>query len=249
MSVLEKWLQKLRDAAAKRGFVCDGCGAEVFHYPDERLCAACLDKLCRNDGFLCEKCGRRTVSAGVCLSCKSALPTFTVGVSPLVYTGETAALVNRIKNGDRRLVYFLGEAMADACLTRLPRGRYEVKDEILIVPVPLTDKKRAERGYNQAEELARVVAQRLGAVLDLETLEKKRDTVQQKHLGRIERAQNLKGAFHVHKRKLVQGKTVFLVDDIMTTGATGSECARTLLNAGAKAVVFLTAAALPEKVK
>ena len=98
-------------------------------------------------------------------------------------------------------------------------------------------------------ELARIIAAKLGLELDTETLIKKRETMQQKHLTEQERAQNLKGAFHVHKRKLVQDKTIILVDDVMTTGATGSECARTLMNAGAKAVVFLSVASLPEKVK
>ena len=249
MSFWKKCAQKLRDAAAKRGYVCDACGAEIFYYPQERLCGACQDKLLYNDGFTCEKCGRKTVTEGVCLSCKRTLPNFTIGISPLVYIAETAALINRIKNGDRRLVYFLGESAADTLVRRLQGSRYELNEHALLIPVPLTQEKERARGYNQAEELARIIAAKLGLALDTETLIKKRETMQQKHLTEQERAQNLKGAFHVHKRKLVQDKTIILVDDVMTTGATGSECARTLMNAGAKAVVFLTVASLPEKVK
>lgn len=249
MSFWKKCTQKLRDAAAKHGYVCDACGAEIFYYPQERLCGACQDKLLYNDGLTCEKCGRKTVTEGVCLSCKRTLPKFTLGVSPFVYIAETASLVNRIKNGDRRLVYFLGERAADTLVTALQGSRYELNEQTLVIPVPLTKEKERIRGYNQAEELARIIAAKLGLELDTETLIKKRETMQQKHLTEQERAQNLKGAFHVHKRKLIQDKTVILVDDVMTTGATGSECARTLMNAGAKAVVFLTVASLPEKVK
>ena len=116
----------------------------------------------------------------------------------------------------------------------------------------MTDKKREERGYNQAELLAERVTKYLqeegiSAVCDFEVLEKKRETSQQKHLGASARKANVRGAYHVHKRTFCKGKTVVLIDDIMTTGATGGECARLLKGAGASYVYFLTAAARAER--
>ncbi|MBQ7923829.1 MAG: ComF family protein [Clostridia bacterium] len=251
MRVLKSLLLRLKNASGKHGYTCDGCGDEVFDYPQRRLCRTCERRLERNDKIVCPKCGRKGVSNGVCTNCKSDLPLFTQGISPFVYRAETASLVNRIKNGDRRLALYFGEQMTAAFL-RVADGNTDIGEELLIVPVPLTDDKRKERGYNQAEELADTVANNLrgqgvSVCLDFGVLEKKREARQQKHLGITARKENASGAYHLHKRKACVGKTVLLIDDILTTGATGSACARLLLNAGAKGVVLLTIASLPER--
>ncbi|MBE5745013.1 MAG: ComF family protein [Clostridiales bacterium] len=251
MTFFEKCLKKLRKASGKHGYTCDSCGAELFDYPTIRLCEECEARIERNDGKVCEKCGRKTVADGVCSTCKDNLPTFTYGVSPFVYRAETAALVNRIKNGNRRLAFYFGEQMTAAFLRRFPIESLAA-EEILIVPVPLSKEKRRERGYNQAEEIAEALfdclrAQGVNASLDADVLYKKRDAEQQKHLGVTKRRENAVGAYHLHKRKLCQGKTVLLVDDILTTGATGSACAKPIATAGAKTVILLTVASLPER--
>lgn len=250
MNTLARIAQKLRDLSAKRGYACDVCGAEIFEYPTKRLCERCAEALALNNRLVCIKCGRKTVAEGVCLSCKAKLPLFTRGVSPLVYRSETAALVNRVKNGDRRLAYFLGEEMAGTFLRSL--APKDTEKRWLLVPVPITEEKRFTRGYNQAEDLAHAVALSLrkaglDAIETPDLLQKRREGEGQKYLGPIERAKNVEGSFHVHKRKQTNGANVLLVDDIMTTGATGNECARVLFAAGATEVVFLTAAALPER--
>ena len=239
-----KW--QVRDLCSKSGFTCDGCGAEIFNYPSRRLCDKCEDQMRRNDGRRCPKCGRKTRAEGVCLSCKSCAPHFTQGISPFVYRGETAALVNRLKNGSASLAYYFAENMADTFLRE-----FADRKDLLVVPVPLTAEKERARGYNQAEELARVLCQRLNAQgcsaeLDTEVLQKPRERAQQKHMGFFSRIENVSGAYHVHKRKDCRNRVILLVDDIMTTGATGSECAKKLLNAGAKEVIFLVVASLPE---
>lgn len=244
MGAILRFLEKIRKASGNRGYTCDACGKEVFSYPKPRFCQDCEDGMSRVERA-CPVCGRQTVAEGVCLSCKSDLPKFDKGVSPFVYRGKAALLINRLKNGNPRLAFYFGEEMA----------KYFMKSEelgsVLLVPVPMTDEKVRERGYNQAERLAEVVFERLteggfDVEFTADVLQKRRETALQKTKNFYERKENVAGAFFVHKRKVCKDKTVVLVDDVMTTGATGSACAEKLKNAGAKRVVFLTATALEE---
>ena len=244
MGAILRILEKIRKASGNRGYTCDVCGREVFSYPKFRLCKGCEERLERVERP-CPVCGRQTVADGVCLSCKSDLPKFDKGVSPFVYRGEVALLINRLKNGTPRLAFYFGEAMADFLI------KTQEAEPFLLVPVPMTEKKKRERGYNQAERLAEAVFERLsvlGAEAELITdvLQKRRETALQKTKNFYERKENVAGAFFVHKRKVCTGKTVVLIDDVMTTGATGSACAEKLKSAGAKRVMFLTATALEE---
>ena len=245
MKLWRKLIEKLKRLDGARGYACNSCGAELFNYPENRLCKACEEKLLKTGASFCEKCGRATRAAGVCLTCKSHAPKFTRAFSPFPYVGTAAKLVNRMKNGSPRLALYLGECMAEYLLSKTE------EKEFLIAPVPTTEKRFKERGYNQAEELAKSVSAALekagkSVAMDVEVLQKTRENSPQKKLGFSDRAKNIAGVFHLHKRKLVQNKTVLLIDDIMTTSATGSACAELILNAGAKAVYFLTAVATPE---
>lgn len=245
MKLWRKLLKKLKTADGKRGYACDSCGAELFDYPTNRLCGECEAKLLKTGERFCEKCGRQTRAVGVCLTCKSHAPKFTRAFSPFPYVGTAAKLVNKMKNGSPRLALYLGERTAEYFLSQTK------ETDLLVIPVPTTQKRLKERGYNQAEALAKSVCSSLersgkSVSFDAEVLQKTRENVAQKQLGFSDRAKNISGAFHLHKRKILNGKTVLLIDDIMTTGATGSACAELIVNAGAKAVYFLTAVATPE---
>jgi ComF family protein len=111
----------------------------------------------------------------------------------------------------------------------------------LVAPVPLSVQRLAKRGFNQTELLFKPWCEAHGYIW-ADTLVRNRDTLPQWQLSPIERRQNIKGAFAVTQPELVQGKTVLLVDDILTTGYTMAECARTLKKAGAKAVCGLALA-------
>lgn len=249
MNFLQKTAKSARDFFARHGYVCDCCGKEVFDYPNHRLCEDCEEKLHRNNRLLCDKCGRQTLAQGICLSCKKKLPSFTKGISPFVYRGETAALVNRIKNGKRRLAYFFAEEMANtfkACVEK------PLDEPFLVLPVPLTSQGKRLRGYNQAEELALLlcdilIKEGVAVEFDNDVLQKRRENTPQKQLSFTAREKNVEGAYHVHKRSVCKDRRVLLIDDIMTTGATGSECSARLLGAGAKEVIFLVGASLPER--
>jgi ComF family protein len=147
------------------------------------------------------------------------------------------AAVHALKyGGERRLVEPLASLMAE-------RWRRTSRGGDLLVPVPVHAARRRERGFDQAEELARVV----GRILDLEVatcLTRQHKTTAQHSLGRTDRARNVGHAFVVAPRasRSVAGRWVVLVDDVMTTGATLRGCAAALREAGAGGVSALTLA-------
>ncbi len=244
-----KFIEWLRRADSRRGYTCDWCGREVFAYPTFRLCDFCEAEMQFNGERVCPKCGRETVAEGVCLTCKAAPPSFTLGVSAFVYDGEVANLVNALKEGRKRLAFYLGEKIAERLLC--DRRELLTQNEWLVVPVPLTPSALRKRGYNQAQTLAEAIVETLEKAgvklqIDPDILQKIRETGAQKNLEAKSRKENVAGAYRVHKRVACRGKNVLLVDDIMTTGATGDECAKILFSAGAAQVLFCVAAATPE---
>lgn len=108
-----------------------------------------------------------------------------------------------------------------------------------IIPVPMHPKRLAQRGYNQAELLAYPLAETLGIACQPHAIERTRDTISQVGLSAQQRQENVKDVFKVHQEQ-IRGKIVVIVDDVLTTGATLSGCANTLLDEGAKAVFGIT---------
>jgi len=118
-------------------------------------------------------------------------------------------------------------------------------DDWLVVPVPLHSSKLRQRGFNQAELIARAALlndEWRHLQLETKALVRYRETVSQAGLTRHQRRQNIRGAFRVRKPALVKDRNILLVDDVFTTGATVSECARVLLRAGAHSVQVATVA-------
>jgi ComF family protein len=113
-----------------------------------------------------------------------------------------------------------------------------------IVPVPLHWFRRLSRGYNQAEALARSLAQQLRLAIH-QPLRRVRATNRLAHLSATDRHEAMRGAFHIHRKPGLKGRTILLVDDILTTGATAAAAARTLKQAGARRVVIAVLARTP----
>lgn len=247
---LRRIWHNLRRRSDFHGYVCDVCGGELFEYPEIRVCEKCAGLLTKNEKSLCPKCGRKGVSEGACLACKSHAPAFEIGYSYFVYETDTAALINRMKNGQPWLTRYFGECMADGFLEK---GWVDFTTETpLVVSVPMGEKRLKERGYNQAERLAEAFCDRLkakGAETEFRPrlLFKRLETLSQKDMDKTTRRKNAEDAYRVQEKKVCKGRTVLLIDDIMTTGATGSVCTEKILKAGASRVLFLTAASLAER--
>ncbi len=193
-------------------------------------------------------CGDRLFSAqllmgdGRCQNCRDHEPEFARAVSFGEYEGGLRSLVHLLKYESVLPVSsVLGGMLASAIMELFPGCGGAVP---LIVPVPLHKSKRSERGFNQAELIARAAAKRLPPLVEVATgvLVRQRATISQVGLSREQRIANMSDAFRVRDRGRVEGRTVIVVDDVMTTGTTLSECARVLKQAGAERVWAATVA-------
>jgi ComF family protein len=197
------------------------------------LCAVCLAAIVPAGSPLCATCGESFAGVGPdhrCSRCLTRPPHFTRARACAVYrTDERSPLIealHRFKYGrDITLAPVLGVFLANHC--PLP------VDHDLVVPVPLDLARLRWRGFNQAAALARVLAARCGRPWHPLALRRCRPTPPQVGLGKDDRRRNVAGAFAVCDRAAVRGRTVLLVDDVLTTGATVEECAKTLCRAGA----------------
>lgn len=246
--LIAKLIKRYENYRASHGYTCDCCGREIFTYPQNRLCATCGNEL-KNIERYCPKCGRKTVAEGVCLECKARMPQFEFAISALSYESLAASMINRFKNGEKYLAYFFAERLAPLISARFAAKNLD-SGECLFTCVPdrKEDRKfRRERRYNPAEVLAERTCELLGVAFEREMLVKSQETRQQKKMSKSERFENVRGAYRVHERAKCRGKIVAVFDDILTTGATGDECARILLSAGASRVIFITAASVAEK--
>jgi ComF family protein len=203
---------------------CGLCGAF-----GDFLCAACAAVLPRADGPRCRTCAAPLGPGTVCRAC-AALPEqpLTTLTAACRFAGDARRLVHRLKYESlSALAEPMGALMA-AC--PLPRPAPDV-----IVPVPLHRARVRQRGFNQAELLARAVGRAHGIAVAPRALVRVRATPSQvRQAGAARRAANVAGAFAC--RADVSGRVVLLVDDVATTGATLRACAATLRAAGAGAV-------------
>jgi ComF family protein len=203
--------------------ICVGCGRE-----GTTICEACAPALA----------ARRGLPAGVPLGMPSEVPLPLVQLEWCApYGGVVRDALHALKYaGERRLATPLGAAAAARW------GEVAIGGELL-VPVPVHAARRAARGYDQAELLARAAAAGLGLPV-APVLRRDRATAPQYELGRDRRAANVAGAFVVGERwaATVAGRWIVLVDDVVTTGATLVACALAVLGAGAAAVSALAVA-------
>ena len=162
---------------------------------------------------------------------------FRVCVSALYYEDKVRDALLRYKfQGSSGYAGTFGRLLAD-CIRANLRGQYD-----LISWVPLSRERLRERGYDQAMLLAQAAALELQDVA-VSTLDKVRNAEKQSGVGSPEkRRANISGAYRVADSELIEGRRILLIDDIVTTGATLSECARTLLEGGAAEVLCATVA-------
>jgi ComF family protein len=230
---------------------CRLCNAPLIRISRLPVCQACLDALRPLTGSFCNICGQELLSPAFldrvepqCGLCQRLHPPFERAVAYSSYDGGLRDLIHLLKYQQvRPAAAVLGRRLAETIASlegALPVGR------ILLVPVPLHPRKRAQRGFNQSELIARAALKYLNRPerfqISVRALARSRETESQIGLTRHQRRENLRGAFAVADPEQVAQRNVLLIDDVMTTGTTASECAKVLRRAGATRVWVATVA-------
>jgi ComF family protein len=206
------------------------------------LCQECETKIVRIVPPFCAKCSEpfsgAITSAFDCANCAHRALHFDAAVARFRSRGIARRVILDFKYGRQfHLRHLVGEWLFAALDDDRLRGR----QFDAIIPVPLHPARERQRGFNQAALLAELVSARM-SIRARAVLERVRYTTTQTAFDRAERMENLRGAFRLRRNTDVRGLRVLLIDDVLTTGATLSECARVLKKAGATCVHAATAA-------
>lgn len=223
---------------------CAACKEILPYYSTELICDKCSEKWKTEKETKCSKCGK-IISLCRCMpeSCKDNIDML-ISVAPYTSSGSvTDRLVLYAKeNNDRSLFSFMANEMTAAIYADLPSA-----EDIIVTFVPRSLARKSETGHDQSEYLAKLVAENFS--VNMMRLFRKRGKIQQKTLGAQKRAENAENSYLLLKNtaEKVMGRTVLLCDDVVTTGASLSVCAKQLLNAGAQRVYALTFAKTVKK--
>jgi len=209
---------------------CINCGKVGF-----RICQDCQSQIKLITNPICTICGTPTKTSGVCSLCRRKKPNYRLLRSWAVFEGPVQKAIHRIKYKNDLT---LGKELASLMINY-------VKDLCLpidsVIPVPLGEKRRKERGYNQAGLIAYPLALEFGWNFLPDGLIRCRETESQVGLNAMERHENVRNAFTANPKK-VAGKKILLIDDVATTGATISSCTEALKAGGALDVFAITLA-------
>jgi ComF family protein len=210
--------------------VCAGCGK-----PGTRWCLDCQNRLVSLPEPICEVCGIPQRKHGICALCLTSRPPYDELRSWAVFEGPVRSAIHRLKY---RRDIGLGEALASPLKKFVLNCGWQID---MVIPVPLSTQRYRERGYNQIALVANPLSMQLGLVYSSKALIRTKHTRSQVGLSALERKTNVEDAF-LGNTKLVTGKSILLMDDVSTTGATISSGSTALKKSGASKVFALTLA-------
>ena len=220
---------------------CSVCGRAVREDEDRYLCRDCVGRINFVIDDTCPKCGHElgpyAKDEARCINCRNVPLRFDRAVAAAHHAGAIRDLVLALKFARQKQNAF---PLAKLLASRLHETGIPEEAQ-LIVPVPLHRSRRRSRGFNQSELLAKELGERLSLMVSSRALTRVLDTPpQSRGMSLASRRANVKGAFSARTPRAITGKCVLLIDDVLTTGATTSECAAVLKRAGAKKVYVAT---------
>lgn len=209
------------------------------------ICNACLGTLPVITENTCDHCGMPLpTEKGICKRCAEKTDVFETGFGVFPYHLIRKNIFQFKFREYKKDGIVLGNIMAGYWR----ENHKELLEQTdILLPVPMFEKKKKKRGFNQSAVLAETIATALGLCYRCDVLVRVKNTVAQNQLNFQERKQNIKGAFSVEQQESIAGKTVVLVDDIFTTGSTINECAKVLYRFGAKEVNFIALSIVTEE--
>lgn len=236
-----KILNNIKNSVFIDKYTCILCSAEYKLGNMRGLCDKCVNALPYNNGKICNKCGKPIYDeSDYCIECGNNKRYFNVGYSPLIYKDETVKLISRFKFKNAA---YLGKYLSAFMLEEIKKRNIKA-DVIAYVP---SDKNTIKtRGYNQAKILATYISDALNIKISHNILRKSSKRVQHTLIGK-ERRLNLEKLFYIEDKTDFKGKTVLLIDDVLTTGATLDAISYELTKCKAINIIALTLANTPYK--
>ena len=210
--------------------VCGGCGIKGV-----RWCSDCQESINFIRDDICKFCGVPLHQAGTCKLCQSNPPPFTAVRACAVYQGAIRSAIHRLKFKNDMGI---GETLSKYLIEKFQDLNWQID---MVVPVPLSQRRKQERGYNQASLLGWPLSATYHLPFKPGALERKRETIPQVGLSAKDRFLNIENAFNAYP-SIVLNKNVLVIDDVTTTSATMRACASALRTAGAVSVYGLTLA-------
>ncbi len=222
--------------------VCQICGSERADAAQGFVCDTCRRKVRWIVPPYCEKCGQpfegEITATFDCANCQDVKFHFRFARSAMEANDLVLDIIHRYKySGGLWFENFLADALIHQAGPALAAEKWD-----LIVPIPLHHVKERERQFNQAERLARRLGRAAGLPVNVHLVKRVKSTATQTLLGRRERARNVQAAFAARPGAKLNGEKVVLLDDVLTTGATTSACAKALRKAGAGDICVWTVA-------
>ncbi len=198
---------------------------------EEAICSECLSSLTKTTHVQADKEYERKFSSSKIID----------EFHPLYIFEKGEIIQNLLHSLKYNNAFFVGKFFGKQIAKEFA-GDFKIFNPDMIIPVPLHRLKKAERGYNQSYWIAKGVASELRIEIAHKTVKRRKYTESQTAFDKAERSRNISGAFRVAKPNSVKGKRIIIVDDVVTTGATASELAAALKNAGADKILLASVA-------
>ena len=218
----------------------------IFDFFLPRFCISCKNKLSLNEVIVCENCYNRVEVTPIKrieaeykrkFAQEKVISDFHSAF--IFHEGqEIQALIHSLKyDKNYKVGNFLGKVTSELLLDKIASWNCDI-----IIPIPLHSLRKADRGFNQAREIAKGISKNINIPMKANILKRVRFTKTQTKLNLKERKENIEGAFKLNNFKDIKGKNIILIDDVITTGATITECAKILLIGGANKIYALSVA-------